>query len=172
MKLLTINDLENYVKENPLLIGVTCFPKPVNQDKTKIYLELLNYLNYKTYTENSLKELKEILRSDEFIEQFEIKQWILKNLEIFNETFFSFGLSYLEYNVKDDNLYLIGLNEYVDKSQFLSIIQYWESMWLLYFGEYHIDKDKRSLPDKPDTYNTEPTEPSDYEKILTFLNLR
>ena len=128
-KLLEIKYLQNFIEANPLPATKPYFPdinNPLNQEKSKAYQELLDFLNFKDYTENALKELKQNLNETHCLENSNIRNWTLKHLEIFKSNILSFGLIYLDSG--DDiggNLHLPYLHEYVDKTPFLSIIKFW-----------------------------------------------
>lgn len=44
------------------------------------------------------------------------------------------------------------VDDYVDKVRFQSIIKFWKCMWLLYFKQYHLDKEKRCPPEPVRSY--------------------
>lgn len=176
--ILNIDCLKKYVLSNPLPSEKSFFPtidNPLNQLKAEIYQQLLDNLTFSDYTNAKIEELKEIINFDKSLEQAKIKEWTNNNLNFFNENLFLFGIDY--FDVEDnnnENIYLPRLDEYVDKMPFLSIIQFWECMWLLYFGQYHLDIEKRNPPDPVGSYYhtiPDPNEPKDIEKILNYLGL-
>ena len=178
MKLLEIQHLQNFVEANPLPSIKPYYPilnKPFNQEKSEVYQQLLKNLTFSDYTKAAIEELKEILNFDKSLEQTKVKVWTKINLDFFNENLFLFGIDYFDgMNNDNENIYLHRLNEYVDKMPFLSILKFWECMWLLYFGEYHLDVEKRSPPDPVGSYyytTPDPGEPTDIEKILNYLEL-
>jgi len=61
---------------------------------------------------------------------------------------------------------------YISKRLFLPIIQFWELQWLLYFNEYHVEKELRTIPDIKGYYYVAPAkdEPSDLEKVQIILS--
>lgn len=170
--------LKEYLTTNPLPKEKPFYPvifqAPI-QKKSEIYQELLNYLKFHDYTNKAIEELKEILRFDKSLEQTKVKQWVQNHLDFFNENLFPFGIDYLDSVDNDnENIYLQRVNEYVDKVPFLSIIKFWECMWLLYFDQYHLDIEKRSPPDPVGSYYykaPDPTEPKDVDKVLNYLEL-
>ena len=178
MELLEIKHLQNFVEANPLPSFKPHYPilnKPLNQEKTEVYQQILSYLTFHDYTSTEIEELKEILNFNTSLEQTKIKEWTQKNLNFFNENLFLFGIDYFDVvDNNNENIYLHRLDEYVDKMPFLSIIQFWDCMWLLYFGQYHLDIKKRSPPDPVGSYYytiPDPNEPKDIEKILNYLEL-
>lgn len=53
MKLLEIINLQNFIQANPLPLGKPYYPiinKPLNQEKSEAYQELLDYLTFFDYT--------------------------------------------------------------------------------------------------------------------------
>lgn len=176
--LLNIECLKKYISSNPLPKDKPFFPiinKPLNQVKSEVYQQLLDNLTFSDYSKSAIEELKGILNFDKSLEQTKIKEWTNNNLDIFNENLFQFGIDYFDtVNNDNENIYLHRLDEYVDKTPFLSILKFWECMWLLYFGEYHLDVEKRSPPDPVGSYyytTPDPNEPKDIEKILNYLEL-
>ena len=177
-EILNIEYLIEYVNANPLLEGkppYSIFDKPFSHEKSGMYFELLKFLKFENYTKKGIAELKEILLFDKSLEQAKIKQWTQNYYDFFDEHLFLFGIDYLEtVNKHKDGIYLGIVNEFVDKSPFLSIIKFWECMWILYNGEYHLDIEKRSPPDPVDSYYyraPDPNEPKDLEKVLNYLAL-
>jgi hypothetical protein len=52
-------------------------------------------------------------------------------------------------------------------------LQFWELQWLLYFGEYHLAMENRTITDPKDYYYTlpNPNEPSDLNKVKEILRI-
>lgn len=176
MRILEIKHLENFIEANPLTSIKSNFPilnKSLSQKKAEAYKELLSYLTFSDYTHAAVVELSEILEFNTSLEQTKVKQWTQKYLNFFNENLLLFGIDYLDTENKENkNIYLSRIGEYVDKEPFQPIIKFWECMWLLYFGQYHLDKEQRSPPDPIGSYYyAEPdlNEPSDFEKLLIYL---
>lgn len=176
--ILNIERLKKYVSTNPLPKEkpfFTIINKPLNQIKAEVYQKLLDNLTFSDYTNAAIEELKEIINFDKSLEQTKVKEWTNNNLDFFNKNLFLFGIDYFDVVDNDnENIYLPRLDEYVDKMPFLSIIQFWECMWLLYFEQYHLDIKKRSPPDPVGSYyyaTPDPNEPKDIEKILNYLEL-
>mgnify|MGYP001545679462 FL=1 len=117
--------------------------------------------------------MKKILNKNSSLEQEDIKKWILRHLEIFNKNLFCFGIDYLDSgNDLEGNLHLPSIDEYVDKTKFIFIINFWECMWLLYFEGYHIKREKRSVPDSVGSYYHTPpnqNEATNIEKVWKYL---
>lgn len=173
---LKIEYLKEYVSSNPLPKDRLLFPisnKPINQVKSEVYQEILDNLTFYDYTKAAIEELKEILSFDKSLDQAKVREWTNINLGFFSENLFLFGIDHLD-TAKDENIYLPRLDEYVDKIPFIPIIQFWECMWLLHFGQYHLDIEKRSPPDPIGSYYysiPDPNEPKDIEKILNYLGV-
>ena len=178
VNILGIEFLKEYVLSNPLPKEKSFYTeinKSPHQVKSEVYQELLDYLKFSDYTSKEIEQLKEVLHFDKSLEQIQVKQWTQNNLDFFNENLFHFGIDYLDSVSNDnDNIYLERVDEYLNKAPFLSIIKFWECMWLLYFEQYHLDIEKRSSPDQVGSYYyivQEPEEPKDIEKILNYLGL-
>jgi len=176
--ILNIECLEEYILFNPLPKDKPFYPlinKPPTQEKSEVYLDILYFLKFSDYTNKAIEELKEILRFDKSLEQTKVKQWTQNYLDFFDENLFLFGIDYFDsVNNDNENIYLHRLDEYLDKMPFLSIIKFWECMWLLYFEQYHLDIEKRIPPDRVGSYyytTPDPSAPKDIEKILNYLDL-
>ncbi|HSC55272.1 MAG TPA: hypothetical protein VLC98_16690 [Phnomibacter sp.] len=178
MKILEVTYLQNFIEENPLPSVKSESPvlhKPLNQKKSEIYQELLDFLYLDDYGKNAVNDLKHILVANKCLEQADVREWTLKHLEIFEINLIDFGIKYLDSgNDKDGNLHLPSLNEYVCRTSFLSIIKFWKCMWLLYFGEYHLDKENRTPPDPIESYYSsvpDSVAPNANEIILRYLEI-
>ncbi len=176
--ILNIDILKKYISANPLPEEKPIFPelnKPLNQVKAEVYQQLLDNLIFSDYTNAAIEELKGILNFDKSLEQKKVKKWTNKNLDFFLENVFLFGINYCDVELNEcENIFLRRVDEYVDKMPFISIIQFWECMSILYFEQYHLDKDKKSPPDPVGSYYytpPDPNEPTDIEKILNYLKL-
>lgn len=176
--ILNIEFLEKFVSTNPLTNEKPFFPiidRPLNQIKSEVYQQLLDILTFSDFAKAEIEELKKIIKLDKSLEQYKVKAWTNNNLDFFHKNLFFFGIDYFDVdNNNKENIYLPSLGEYVDKIPFLSIIQFWECMWLLYFGQYYLDIEKRSPPDPVGSYYytiPDPNEPKDIEKILSYLEL-
>lgn len=176
--ILNIESLKKYVAANPLPKEKPFFPllhSPLNQVKAEVYQQLLDSLTFIDYTNAAIEELKGILNFDKSLEQKKVKEWTNNNLDFFLENVFLFGIDYcdVEWN-KNENIFLRRVDEYVDKTPFISIIQFWDCMSILYFEQYHLDKDKKSPPEPVGGYYytpPDPNEPTNIEKILNYLKL-
>jgi hypothetical protein len=117
----------------------------------------MDYYSFKPNTESAVNEIKEILEIHDNLENESIRKWILKHHSLFEDKLFSFGLDYLNSgDDQDNNLHLTSLDIYVDKTAFLSIFQFWELQWLLFFGEFHLLTENRTVPDPKDYYYLPP----------------
>ena len=174
---LDIEYLVNYVSSNSLpnrhqiLLEANQLS---NQEKSRIYQELLDNLVYCDYSKRAIEELKSILHVNKSLEQTSVKEWIKKHIDFFDENLCLFGVDYLDAERDDhENIRLPGLNQYVDKMPFLPIIQFWECMLLLSSKHYHLELEDRPI-DAVNSYYyraPNPEEPKDIEKILNYISL-
>ncbi|MCA0381549.1 MAG: hypothetical protein LCH58_05270 [Bacteroidetes bacterium] len=175
--ILNVEYLIQFVSSNSLPNSQQLLPDDIqlsNQEKSKIYQELLDNLAFSDYSQRAIEELKAILRVNKSLEQSSVKKWIKKHIDFFDENLCLFGIDYLDPENHDyENIRLPALNEYVDKTPFLPIIHFWECMLLLYSKHYHLDLEARPVDEVNSYYFTAPYpgESKDIEKILNYISL-
>lgn len=135
---------------------------------------MLNFLQFQDHTENALVEVKTIMSEVDGLNHSLVRQWTSKHKEIFESDLMHFSLKYLDSSLPDidGNLYIPIIQKVIEKEPFLSLIIFSDCMWVLYFGEYYLAKEDRQPPDPIGSYYSkelDPNEPSDFEKILSYL---
>jgi hypothetical protein len=176
-QLVTLALINNYLENNTEIdagFAPSFFNESFEHKKYTHFKKLKEYHLFRSYAAIAVNEFKLILAVDNTLENGNIKAWVIKHLSFYETNLSSFLLDYLDSgNDKDNNLHLTSLNIYVEKTPFLTIIQFCELQWLLYFEEYHLDKENRTLPNTQDYYYSppDPNRLSDLDKVKEILGM-
>ncbi len=139
----------------------------------KIYLTLLSYYRFKNRCERGVSRLNSILLSSKTLEQRAIREWTINHLSLGQKELLSFYFEYLDYsNDPNRNLYISSLELYIDRKDFIPIIQFWELHHFLSSNQYHLEASEREIPDQNDYYynSPDPNAPPDLDIVMALLN--
>ena len=174
----TINDVEQYVEENRELLEFYRDHLNPHAEKQKFnyFNELLVYYSFVAPAKLLVNEFSTIFEQENDLDCEPVRRWVVENTRFFKTNLFMFGVSYLDKNgLLEQNFYNSSYDFYVDFSEFIPIIQYWQLMWNLHFGQYHLVKQERKFtePNPKDYYYVEPdpNAPSDIEVVKTILRM-
>lgn len=142
------------------------------ENRRLIFEKLLHYYDRKNRCIRGVGRLKSILQKEPTLEQRAIREWTVNHQQLGQKELFGFYFEYLDYG--DDptrDLYIPALTLYVDRSDFIPIIQFWELHYFLYGNQYHLEASERQIADPNEYYYTppDPNAPSDLEKVLRLL---
>ena len=171
-----IEDVRKYVTDNKELLEYyndIMNPHPEKQ-KFDYLKELLHFYSFRTPCQKAVNELKKIIEDTDDLNTMFVRTWVDENVLFFKENLFSFGYSYVDEDGENErDFYLSKYNLYVENKGFIPIIQYWQLMWILYFGQYFKPIEERdiTIPDPNDYYYVKPNPnaPSDLEIIKNIL---
>jgi len=172
----SINNVQKYVSENKELLEYyqdILNPHPEKQ-KFDYLNELLHFYSFRTLCQKEVNELKKIIESTDDLNTEFVRTWVDENLLFFKENLFSFGYTYVDDDGENDkDFYLSKYNLFVENKEFIPIIQYWQLMWILYFGQYYKPiKDRDKTERDPNEYyyvKPDPNAPNDLEIIKSIL---
>lgn len=104
--------------------------------KLEAYKDLLYFLDFEDYAKTAIDELRQIIVHHKNLDNNELHDWIDKYWQLFEEdpNIFLFGIDYLDDHNTNDPLNLPWINEKIDSSPFKNMINFWKSMWLLYWS--------------------------------------
>lgn len=173
--LVSLEQIKKYLVSYKPIENISGFPILNKSRELKTYIafkELMEYYQFKTECEIAVNEIKQIVEIQNNLENDSIKKWVIKYHSLFENSLNGFGLEYLDSgNDNDPYLHLASLDIYVDKTPFIPLIQFWELQWLLYFGEYYLPKENRTIPDPKDYYYTPPNPNDPTDLSIVKINL-
>ena len=194
--MLKLIDLELFVENNPHLqisreqriinteqriknsiLGIENTSDETDVNKYNACKSLLEYKKYILKASTLIIELKEIILRNNTLECVEVQMWCFETKDYFNEELFSFGFSYLD-NVDNHNevFNIRNIGEPVSKKEFISLIQFWEVQWILYWDEYYLPIEERGKSNDGvvDGYYKPPIQnstQSNLDQIKNILNI-
>lgn len=174
MKILKIEDLQDFIEKNPLVSNVDPLAyKTEQQRQASFYFDLLENLSHHPYCAAAITELKSILKNNFTLDQKAVADWIYNHYPYFDEHLVLFGVDYLENESATDGNLDLRDGTCLEKDPFLPIIQFWNCMWLLYYSEYNKAFEERTEPDPNDYYYVapDPNRLSDIDTIKSYLEL-
>ena len=194
--MLTINDLELFIENNPHLQisieqrRIDTEQRIINSilgienkvDYTEVYKyesckSLLEYKKQIPKTKELVKSIKEIILRNNTLECEEVQMWCFETKDYFNDELSFFGLMYLDSDENENDVFNIpNIGEPISKNEFISIIQFWEAQWILYWNEYYLPIEERgkNSDEVIDGYYSTPlpvSTPSDLDQIKNILNI-
>ena len=172
----SIVEVLKYVTDNKELLEYNndlLNPHPEKQ-KFDYLKELLHFYSFGTPCQKTVNELKKIIENTDDLNTELVRTWVNENAFFFKENLFNLGYSYVDEDGENDkDFYLSKYNLYVEIKEFIPIIQCWQLMWNLYFGQYFkpIEERDKTEQDPNDYYyvKPDPNAPSDLEIIKNIL---
>lgn len=145
----------------------------LDERRQNIYNELLNYYDRKNRCIRGISRLKAILQKEPTLDQRNIREWTVNHQQLGQKELFGFYFEYLDYG--DDpnrDLYIPALALYVDRTDFIPIIQFWEIHYFLYGNQYHLEASEREIADPNEYYYNppDPNAPPDLDIVIALLN--
>ena len=137
-------------------------------DKYRTYEEFIEYAEYIDYCDSEINQLKDLLGTNQDLEQTGVYKWVENNTNVFLDHIFGIFSRLERPDDTPEYFDLTGLNEKLEKKEYTPVIIFYEVMCILYFNEYHKPSEKRPEPD-PLQLPAE-GEPTHLEKIFTLLS--
>lgn len=194
--MLTIKDLELFVENNPhlqisreqriidtnqrIINSILGIENKIGYTEVYKYESCKDLLEYKKHipkTKELVASIKKIILKNNTLECEGVQKWCFETKDYFKEELFSFGLLYLDSD--DDEVFVFNIpniGEPVSKKEFISIIQFWEIQWILYWSEYYLPIEERGKDNDGviDGYYSMPLPeltPSELDQIKNILKI-
>lgn len=172
----TIPDVIEYIKETEPTLGFDEDIFNPNPERLKLNLlkDLYQFYSFAMPCKKAVEELTNIIHRVDTLEHEEVRIWVKENTLFFEKNLLLFGTQFTDENGEhEQNLYLSKYNLYIERKEFVPVIQYWYLMNNLYFGQYHLVKEERKFeePNPFDYYYVEPNpnDPSDLDVLKQIL---
>ena len=172
----TIADLIEYINKIESTIGFDDNILNPNPERLKLnrLKDIYGYYIFQKPCTKANEEFISILERVNDLNSEEIRVWVQDNVTFFEQNLLLFGYTYGDANGEHKlNFYLPEFQLYIEREEFVPIIQYWYLMTNLYFSQYHLIESERKIeePNPLDYYYVapDPNRPSDLDIIKQIL---
>lgn len=176
--LYTTLDILEYISETEPTLGFDDDILNPNPERIKLYhlKELYGYYSFVTPCKKAVSELTSIIKRVNDLDNEEVRIWVEENILFYKQNLFAFGTSFTDENGEHElNFYLPQYHLYVERKEFVPVIQCWYLMKNLYYGQYHLVKEKRKFeePNPQDYYYVapNPSVPSNIDVVKQILEI-